>query len=146
MKTHTSNPTWQAFKQHKRGWFALRVLAVLFAVALLAPLWSNDKPLLIRYQGEYYFPLVNEYNETVFGGDFDHALIAHLVDGVRILRRVVPAHSFKFAATLQQAQGGTAPILIRIDSKAGHGGGKPLSKQIEEQADIYSFILANMGK
>ena len=71
MKTHTSNPTWQAFKQHKRGWFALRVLAVLFAVALLAPLWSNDKPLWIRYQGEYYFPLVNEYNETVFGGDFD---------------------------------------------------------------------------
>ena len=71
MKTHTSNPTWQAFKQHKRGWFALRVLAVLFAIALLAPLWSNDKPLWIRYQGEYYFPLVNEYNETVFGGDFD---------------------------------------------------------------------------
>ena len=64
MKTHTSNPTWQAFKQHKRGWFALRVLAVLFAVALLAPLWSNDKPLWIRYQGEYYFPLVNEYNEN----------------------------------------------------------------------------------
>ena len=62
---------WQAFKQHKRGWFVLRVLAVLFAVVLLAPLWSNDKPLWIRYQGEYYFPLVNEYNETVFGGDFD---------------------------------------------------------------------------
>jgi len=37
-------------------------------------------------------------------------------------------------------------VLIRIDSKAGHGAGKPLSKQIEEQADIYSFILANMGK
>ncbi|MBF1535596.1 MAG: prolyl oligopeptidase family serine peptidase, partial [Prevotella salivae] len=42
--------------------------------------------------------------------------------------------------------GGKAPVLIRIDSKAGHGAGKPLSKQIEEQADIYSFILANMGK
>ena len=60
--------------------------------------------------------------------------------------RVVPAHSFKFAATMQECQGGKAPVLIRIDSKAGHGGGKPLSKQIEEQADIYSFILANMGK
>ena len=60
--------------------------------------------------------------------------------------RVVPAHSFKFAATLQACQGGKAPVLIRIDSKAGHGAGKPLSKQIEEQADIYSFILANMGK
>ena len=55
--------------------------------------------------------------------------------------RVVPAHSFKFAATLQECQGGTAPVLIRIDSKAGHGSGKPLAKQLEEQADIYSFIM-----
>lgn len=70
-KKSTSNPTWQAFKQHKRGWLALRILAVLFVVTLLAPLWSNDKPLWIRYQGEYFFPLVTEYNETTFGGDFD---------------------------------------------------------------------------
>ena len=59
--------------------------------------------------------------------------------------RVVPAHSFKFAATLQECQGGSAPVLIRIDSKAGHGSGKPLAKQLEEQADIYSFIMYNMG-
>ena len=59
--------------------------------------------------------------------------------------RVVPAHSFKFAAKLQECQGGTAPVLIRIDSKAGHGGGKPLAKQLEEQADIYSFIMWNLG-
>ena len=59
--------------------------------------------------------------------------------------RVVPVHSFKFAATLQECQGGTAPVLIRIDSKAGHGGGKPLAKQLEEQADIYSFIMWNLG-
>ena len=59
--------------------------------------------------------------------------------------RVVPAHSFKFAATLQECQGGTAPVLIRIDSKAGHGGGKPLAKQLEEKADIYSFIMWNLG-
>ena len=59
--------------------------------------------------------------------------------------RVVPAHSFKFAATLQECQGGTAPVLIRIDSKAGHGGGKPLATQLEEQADIYSFIMWNLG-
>ena len=58
--------------------------------------------------------------------------------------RVVPAHSFKFAATLQECQAGTAPVLIRIDTKAGHGGGKPLAKVLEEQADIYSFILYNM--
>ena len=59
--------------------------------------------------------------------------------------RVVPAHSFKYAATLQAAQTGNEPKIIRIDSKAGHGGGKPISKVLEEQADIYSFILYNMG-
>ena len=59
--------------------------------------------------------------------------------------RVVPAHSFKFAATLQECHAGTNPVLIRIDTKAGHGGGKPLAKVLEEQADIYSFILYNMG-
>lgn len=59
--------------------------------------------------------------------------------------RVVPAHSFKFAATLQECHKGTNPVLIRIDTKAGHGGGKPLAKILEEQADIYSFILYNMG-
>jgi len=60
--------------------------------------------------------------------------------------RVVPAHSFKYAATLQAAQTGDQPKIIRIDSKAGHGGGKPMAKVIEEQADIYAFILYNMGK
>ena len=59
--------------------------------------------------------------------------------------RVVPAHSFKYAATLQAAQTGNEPKIIRIDSKAGHGGGKPVAKVLEEQADIYSFILYNMG-
>ena len=59
--------------------------------------------------------------------------------------RVVPAHSFKFAATLQECQAGEAPVLVRIDSKAGHGGGKPLAKQLEEYADIYSFIMQNLG-
>ena len=59
--------------------------------------------------------------------------------------RVVPAHSFKFAARLQECQAGKALVLIRIDSKAGHGGGKPLSKVMEETADIYGFIMYNMG-
>ena len=59
--------------------------------------------------------------------------------------RVVPAHSFKFAATLQECHQGDTPVLIRIDTKAGHGGGKPLTKVLEEQADIYGFILYNMG-
>ncbi len=59
--------------------------------------------------------------------------------------RVVPAHSFKFAATLQECNAGPNPALIRIDTKAGHGGGKPLAKALEEQADIYSFIMHNLG-
>ncbi len=59
--------------------------------------------------------------------------------------RVVPAHSFKFAAALQEAQGCDNPALIRIESKAGHGAGKPTSKQIEEAADIWSFVMYNLG-
>lgn len=59
--------------------------------------------------------------------------------------RVVPAHSFKFAATLQECNDGTNPTLIRIDSKAGHGAGKPMTKVLEEQTDVYGFIMYNMG-
>jgi len=59
--------------------------------------------------------------------------------------RVVPAHSFKFAAQLQAKQSGDAPTLIRIETNAGHGAGTPASKTIEQYADIYGFILFNMG-
>lgn len=59
--------------------------------------------------------------------------------------RVVPAHSFKFAATLQEKQQGSNPTLIRIDVNAGHGAGKPTSKLIEEQTDIWSFVFYNLG-
>lgn len=59
--------------------------------------------------------------------------------------RVVPSHSFKFAAAMQAAQGGEAPVLIRIETKAGHGAGKPTSKVIEEQADKWSFLARALG-
>ena len=59
--------------------------------------------------------------------------------------RVVPAHSFKFAARLQAYHAGDAPVLIRIETNAGHGAGKPTSKIIEEQADKWAFMLYNMG-
>jgi prolyl oligopeptidase len=55
--------------------------------------------------------------------------------------RVVPGHSFKFAAALQAAQGGDAPALIRIQTKAGHGFGKPTAILIEEQTDILAFMV-----
>ena len=59
--------------------------------------------------------------------------------------RVVPAHSFKFAAKLQENQQGKNPTLIRIETNAGHGAGKPVSKMIDEIVDIYAFTLYNMG-
>ncbi|UNY99886.1 prolyl oligopeptidase family serine peptidase [Zhouia spongiae] len=59
--------------------------------------------------------------------------------------RVVPAHSFKFAAELQEKQSGDNPVLIRINTNAGHGAGKPTSMVIDEYADIFGFTLYNMG-
>jgi len=59
--------------------------------------------------------------------------------------RVVPAHSFKFAAELQSKQAGGNPVLIRIETDAGHGAGTPVSKTIEQYADIFGFTLFNMG-
>ena len=59
--------------------------------------------------------------------------------------RVVPAHSFKFAAALQDKQQGDNPVLIRIETEAGHGAGTPVSKTIDQYADIFSFTLFNMG-
>jgi prolyl oligopeptidase len=59
--------------------------------------------------------------------------------------RVVPGHSFKFAATLQAAQKGIAPVLIRIESKAGHGAGKPTSKMIDLVTDRWSFLVQVLG-
>ncbi|MGI9191502.1 MAG: prolyl oligopeptidase family serine peptidase [Chitinophagaceae bacterium] len=59
--------------------------------------------------------------------------------------RVVPAHSFKFAATLQEKNDGVNPMLIRIDTQAGHGAGKPTAKQIDEWADVLSFVLHHLN-
>ena len=59
--------------------------------------------------------------------------------------RVVPAHSFKFIATLQENQKGPNPVFVRIDVNAGHGAGKPTDKQIEEAADIWAFVFYNIG-
>jgi prolyl oligopeptidase len=59
--------------------------------------------------------------------------------------RVVPAHSFKFAATMQAAQAGKAPVLIRIETKAGHGAGKPTAKIIDEAADKWAFLVKALG-
>ena len=98
---------------------------------------SEDSEEMFRYLLGYS-PLHNLRPGTVYP--------ATLVTTADHDDRVVPAHSFKFAATLQACNAGPAPTLIRIDTKAGHGGGKPLAKVLEEQADIYSFILYNLGE
>ena len=97
---------------------------------------SEDNPEMFEYL-RGYSPLHNieegtEYPATlVTTGDHDD--------------RVVPAHSFKFAAELQSKQAGDNPTLIRIETDAGHGAGKPTSKIIQEYADIFSFTFYNMG-
>ncbi|HWG43326.1 MAG TPA: prolyl oligopeptidase family serine peptidase, partial [Gemmataceae bacterium] len=58
--------------------------------------------------------------------------------------RVVPGHSFKFIAMLQYCQAGAAPVLARIETRAGHGAGKPTAKQIEEVADQWAFLVKNL--
>ena len=59
--------------------------------------------------------------------------------------RVMPGHSLKYAAALQEAQEGPAPILIRVETRAGHGAGKPTSKQIEEWVDRFAFLKRALG-
>jgi len=59
--------------------------------------------------------------------------------------RVVPAHSFKFTAALQATHKGTAPVLIRIETKAGHGAGKPPTKIIEEASDRWAFLVKTLN-
>ena len=97
---------------------------------------ADDNPEMFRYLLNYS-PVQNvkegvSYPATfITTGDHDD--------------RVVPAHSFKFAAQLQSKQTGTNPVLIRIETKAGHGAGTPVSKSIEQYTDIFSFTLWNMG-
>jgi microcin C transport system permease protein len=61
---------WQRFRQQRLGYWSLIVFIVAFAASLAGPLWSNDKPLVVRYDGQLYFPLFKTYAETTFGGDF----------------------------------------------------------------------------
>ena len=89
-----------------------------------------DFKTLMKYSPLHNIKAGIKYPATlVFTGDHDD--------------RVVPAHSFKFAATLQADQAGQSPVLILIQSSAGHGAGKPLSKQLDETADAYAFCLKN---
>ncbi len=61
---------WRRFRANKRGYYSLWIFSILFLLSLFAEVLSNDKPLIVAYQGEYYFPLLKSYPETTFGGDF----------------------------------------------------------------------------
>lgn len=97
----------------------------------------------------------SEESPEMFGYIFRYSPVHNIREGVEYPAtlittsdhddRVVPAHSFKFAAELQAKQAGDNPVLIRIETMAGHGAGTPVSKTIEQYADIYSFTLYNMG-
>lgn len=100
-----------------------------------------------------------EYGSADSAADFDYLIkyspLHNVKDGTKYPAtlittgdhddRVVPWHSFKFAARLQEAQAGANPIMIRIETKAGHGAGKPTAKIMDEIADIYAFMFKNMG-
>ncbi|MCI5149691.1 MAG: ABC transporter permease [Candidatus Electrothrix sp. MAN1_4] len=62
---------WRSFKKNRKGFYSLVIFSLLFGISLFAEVLSNDKPLLVQYQGEYYCPLLKAYPETVFGGDFE---------------------------------------------------------------------------
>lgn len=92
---------------------------------------KSEFDCLIKYSPLHNLKEVNYPATLVLTGDHDD--------------RVVPAHSFKFAATLQEKNKSKEPMLVRIDVNAGHGAGKPTSKQIDEFADIWSFVFYNLG-
>jgi prolyl oligopeptidase len=113
----------------------LRYQKFTIGSAWISDYGSSDNPDDFKYLIKYS-PLHNIHPGTCYPptlittGDHDD--------------RVVPGHSFKFATSLQAAQGCDEPILIRIDTKAGHGGGKPISKIIEERADQLAFLWDNV--
>ena len=93
---------------------------------------AEDFPTLLAYSPLHQVKAGTRYPATMVStGDHDD--------------RVFPAHSFKFAAALQHAQSGPAPILLRVDLRAGHGAGKPTSKQIAEAADLFAFAWQALG-
>jgi len=97
---------------------------------------AEESPEMFRYLLQYS-PVQNVREGTEYP--------ATLITTADHDDRVVPAHSFKFAANLQAKQTGNNPVLIRIETSAGHGAGTPVSKSIEQYADIFSFTLWNMG-
>ena len=97
---------------------------------------SSDDPAEFEALHAY-----SPYHNIKAGADYP----AILVTTADTDDRVVPGHSFKYAAAIQHAQGGDAPVLIRIETRAGHGAGKPTDKIVKEYADRWAFLVRNLG-
>ncbi len=102
--------------------------------------WASDYGSSDEADGFRYLYAYSPYHNL-----HPHAYPATMVTTADHDDRVVPGHSFKFAARLQEMQMGDAPVLIRIQTKAGHGSGKPTTMRIEEQADRWAFLVKNLG-
>jgi len=103
--------------------------------------WAEDYGTSDTKEGFAYLSQYSPLHNTRPGTNYPAVLVTTADHD----DRVVPGHSFKYAAAMQHAQAGAAPILIRIDVKAGHGAGKPLAKTIEEFADMYAFAAHYTG-
>ena len=125
--------------------------AILPAVGVMDMLRFNQFTIGWAWESDYGSP----ENEEEFKALYAYSPLHNLKSGVAYPAtlittadhddRVVPAHSFKFAAALQAAHAGDAPVLIRIETKAGHGAGKPMTKLIEEVADKWAFLVETLG-
>ena len=124
--------------------------AVLPAVGVLDMLRFHKFTIGWAWTSDYGDPAVAEDFETLLAYSPLHNLKpgtsypATLITTSDHDDRVAPAHSFKFAAALQAAQAGPAPVLIRVETRAGHGAGKPTSKIIQEKADVYAFLVKTL--
>lgn len=125
--------------------------AALPAVGVMDMLRFNQFTIGWAWESDYGSPQNEDEFKVLYGYSPLHnlkpgtAYPATLITTADHDDRVVPAHSFKFAAALQSAHGGEAPVLIRIETKAGHGAGKPTAKVIEEVSDKWAFLAENLG-
>lgn len=125
--------------------------AALPAVGVMDMLRFNQFTIGWAWESDYGSP----QNEAEFQALYAYSPLHNLTPGTAYPAtlittadhddRVVPAHSFKFAAALQAAHAGDAPVLIRIETKAGHGAGKPTTKLIEEASDRWAFLVETLG-
>jgi prolyl oligopeptidase len=124
------------------AWPAVGVLDMLrFHLFTIAWAWTSDYGSAATKEGFETLIAYSPLHRLVSGTAYP----ATLVTTADHDDRVVAAHSFKFAAALQAVHCGPAPVLIRVDTKAGHGAGKPTAKQIDERADVLAFLVRTLN-